>query len=167
MFFDTWTGLGRVALVGTCTFIAVVALLRVSGKRTLAKMNAFDLVVTVALGSAVATILLTNQVALVEGITALALLVLLQFLVAWLAVRSAAVRKAVKSTPAHLVRHGQLLAAALREHRVTEDEVYQAIRANGLGNLESIDAVVLETDGSFSVITRSDAGSRDALANVR
>ena len=52
MFLDTWSALGRVALVGTIAFVVVVVLLRLSGKRTLAKMNAFDLVVTVALGSA-------------------------------------------------------------------------------------------------------------------
>ena len=167
MFFDSWSDVGRVALVGTIAFLAVVIVLRMSGKRTLAKMNAFDLVVTVALGSTLATILLTQQVALLEGVAALAVLVTLQFLVAWLAVRSSAVRRAVKSSPAFLVRQGEILHTALRAHRVTEDEVHQAIRSNGLGDLQLIDSVVLETDGTFSVITKDSAGSRNALADVR
>ncbi|MFC4852689.1 DUF421 domain-containing protein [Actinophytocola glycyrrhizae] len=167
MFFDTWSAVGRIALVGTIAFVVVVAMLRLSGKRTLAKMNAFDLVVTVALGSTLATILLSQRVAVIEGVTALAVLVLLQFLVAWLAVRSTTVKKAVKSSPTFLVRRGQLLTAVLRDHRVSAEEVYQAVRANGLGDLESVDAVVLETDGSFSVITVGSAGSRGALADVR
>ncbi|MBB4912737.1 DUF421 domain-containing protein [Actinophytocola algeriensis] len=125
MFFDSWSGVGRVALLGALAYLAVVVALRLSGKRTLAKMNAFDLVVTVALGSTLATILLTQQVALLEGVTALAVLVVLQFLVAWLAARSSTVRKAVKSQPSYLLHRGRLLPEALRAHRVTEDEVHQ------------------------------------------
>jgi len=61
--------------------------LRVSGKRTLAKLNAFDFVVTVALGSTLATILLNSTVSWAEGAVALAVLAGLQFLVAVVASR--------------------------------------------------------------------------------
>ena len=60
MLFDSWAGLGRVVLIGTLAYGALVLLLRISGKRTLSKLNAFDLVVTVALGSTLATVLLSN-----------------------------------------------------------------------------------------------------------
>ena len=79
MFFQGWTGLWLV--VGTLAYIALVLLLRISGKRTLAKFNAFDFVVTVALGSTLATILLNNSIALAEGILALALLIGLQYVI--------------------------------------------------------------------------------------
>jgi uncharacterized membrane protein YcaP (DUF421 family) len=88
MFFDNWMGLGRVLVVGTLAYLALVLTLRVSGKRTLSKLNAFDLVVTVALGSTLATVLLTEDVALAEGILAFGLLALLKFVPAWLSVRS-------------------------------------------------------------------------------
>ena len=68
MFFDGWSGPLRVLAVGTCAYAALVLLLRCSGKRTLSKMNAFDLVVTVALGSTLATVLLSKGVALAEGV---------------------------------------------------------------------------------------------------
>ena len=61
MFFDTWIGLLRVLLVGTAAYAALILMLRVSGKPTLGKMNAFDLTVTVALGSAFATVVLENR----------------------------------------------------------------------------------------------------------
>ena len=51
MFFDDWNGLLRTVVVGILADIAIVVLLRITGKRTLSKMNAFDLIVTVALGS--------------------------------------------------------------------------------------------------------------------
>jgi hypothetical protein len=150
--FDGWEGIWRTALVGVLAYIALVVLLRVSGKRTLSKMNAFDLVVTVALGSTLATILLSSDVALAEGLTALAVLILMQFVIAWLSVRSERVSRLVKSEPALLVYQGQLLPDALRRERVVDKEVW---------------AVVLETDGSFTVVPTLAGPAQSTLRSVR
>lgn len=156
--FDGWTPLLRTLVVGTAAYVALVAILRISGKRTLAKMNAFDLVVTVALGSTLATILLSRDVSLAQGVAALALLVALQFAITWTSVRWRAVRALATGEPVLLVRNGELLPQALVRARVTEDEVHAALRGHGVGALERAAAVVLETDGSFSVIRREDVG---------
>ena len=87
MWFDSWSDALRVLLVGTAAYATLVVVLRVSGKRTLAKLNAFDFVVTVALGSTLATILLNSTVSWAEGAVALAVLAGLQFLVAVVASR--------------------------------------------------------------------------------
>jgi uncharacterized membrane protein YcaP (DUF421 family) len=120
----------------------------------------------VALGSTLATVLLPRDVALAEGATALALLVALQFAGTWLAVRSTPMGRLLKSTPTLLLRDGRPLREALRQQRVTEDEVYQAVRSQGHGDLGDIGAVVLETDGTFSVIPRAHAGASSALRGV-
>ena len=160
MFFDSWSGIGRVVLIGVLAYAAMVLLLRATGKRTLSKMNAFDLVVTVALGSTLATILLSKDVALAEGIAAFALLVLLQFAVTWSSVRSKALRSAVKSEPTLLFFDGRFLPDALKRERVTQDEAEAAVRQNGYASTEEIAAIVLETDGSLSVMSKPrDAGT--------
>jgi uncharacterized membrane protein YcaP (DUF421 family) len=156
MFFDGWSGLVRVLVVGTCAYIALLPLLRLSGKRTLAKLNAFDFVVTVALGSTLATVLLSSSVALVEGVTALALLVALQYAVAWASVRSRRVERLVKSSPTLLYRNG-FLHEAMRRERVTVDEVNQAARGQGHADLGTVGAVVLETDGTLSFLSETPA----------
>ena len=156
MFFDNWEGIVRTIIVGTLAYIGLVLLLRVSGKRTLSKLNAFDLVVTVALGSILATILLSEDVALAEGLTAYGLLIALQYVIAWLSVRSKTVRKLVKSEPTLLLYNGQFLDTALVEQRVTRAEVYAAIRAGGHARVENVQAVVLETDGSLTIVQSSD-----------
>jgi uncharacterized membrane protein YcaP (DUF421 family) len=166
MFFDTWQDLWRIGAVGALTYVLLVAVLRLSGKRTLAKMNAFDLVVTVALGSTLATILLSPDVSLAEGAAALILLVVLQLAATWLSVRWRSVPVLLKSTPTLLLRDGTFMGGAMRAQRVTDSEVYQAIRSQGFGDLSDVAAVVLETDGTFSVISRQRAGSRDALDDV-
>jgi uncharacterized membrane protein YcaP (DUF421 family) len=166
MFFDSWTGLARVLVVGALAYAALVALLRLSGKRTLSKMNAFDLVVTVALGSTLATVLLSKSVALVEGVLAFALLIGLQLAIAWLSIRSERFQGLIKAQPALLVHDGRFLEGALRRERVTREEVLAALRAQGMATVSEVDAVVLETDGSFSVLARAEVLGAGTLANV-
>lgn len=155
IFFDTWTSLGRVILVGALAYGGLVLMLRISGKRTLSKMNAFDLVVTVALGSTLATVLLNRSIPLAEGLAAFALLIGLQFVITWLSVRSDAVKNAVKSQPTVLVSRGTPLPDALKWQRVTMDEVQAALRQSGQSDLDHRTTVVLETDGSISVMRTS------------
>lgn len=152
-FFDGWTGPLRIILVGTVAYAGLIVLLRATGKRTLSKMNAFDLIVTVALGSTLATVLLDHTLPLAEGLTALALLVLLQYLITWASVRSGMVRSVVKSEPTLLVRDGHRLPAAMRRARVTPDEVDAALRQHGIAEITKARMVVLETDGSLSVVS--------------
>jgi uncharacterized membrane protein YcaP (DUF421 family) len=129
-------------------------LLRISGKRTLSKMNAFDLVVTVALGSTLATILLSKGTALAEGMAALILLIALQFVVTWSSMRAKWVSRIVKSEPALLVHRGEFLNSALHRERVTREEVLAAIRSSGAAAVNEVSAVVLETDGSLRVVSK-------------
>ena len=159
--FDDWLGVIRVVIVGTAGYIAMVVLLRISGKRTLSKMNSFDFIVTVALGSTLAALLLNSDVALVEGITAFALLIGLQFLVTWSSVRAPWVRRVVTGEPQLVALRGELLEGSLRRARVLPDEVRSALRARGFRFLDDVEAVVFETDGSFSVVGRT-AGSGDS-----
>jgi uncharacterized membrane protein YcaP (DUF421 family) len=167
MFFNGWDGLVRTLVVGALAYTALVAFLRVSGKRTLSKMNAFDLIVTVALGSTLATVLLSKDIALAEGVLAFALLILLQYVVTWLSVRVPWVRRAATGEPLLLLYRGHVLPAALRDSRVTQDEVRAALRASGLASLGEAAAVVLETDGSFSVIAEGESDDRSSLDGVR
>lgn len=167
MFFDSWSGLARVLIVGLFAYVALVALLRISGKRTLSKLNAFDLVVTVALGSTLATVLLSKDVPLLEGILAFALLICAQYIITALSVRSVAVRRFVKSEPRLLFHNGQMLQQALRRERVTENEILAVARASGYADMAKVGAVILETDGSFDVIGVIDAVEQSSLKDVK
>ncbi len=95
-------------------------------------MNAFDLVVAVALGSTLATILLSRDVALAEGTLGFAVLIALQFLVAWSSVRSDFIGRLIKSDPSLLYYRGDMLADALRGERVTPAEVRTAVRPQAI-----------------------------------
>jgi uncharacterized membrane protein YcaP (DUF421 family) len=167
MFFDGWTGLWRVLVVGTLAYAALIFLLRISGKRTLSKMNAFDLIVTVALGSTLANVLLSKEVALVEGVAGFFLLIGLQYGITWASVRFPRVESWVKAEPSLLHFRGRCLREAMRQQRVTEDELRAAVRERGIGSLEEVGAVVLETDGSLTVLKQAEGGEGSALEGVR
>jgi uncharacterized membrane protein YcaP (DUF421 family) len=164
MLFDDWNGLLRVLIVGTAAYVGLVALLRFTGKRTLSKMNAFDLIVTVALGSTLATVLLSRDVALAEGIVALVLLCALQYVVAYASTRSPRFQALVKAQPSLLYFRGRFLAGAMQSERVSEEEILAAIRDKGIAEPSTVDAVVLETDGSFSVVS---GGQEPVVASLR
>jgi uncharacterized membrane protein YcaP (DUF421 family) len=166
MFFNGWGTLLRTLIIGGIAYVALVVMLRLSGKRTLGKMNSFDLIVTVALGSTLATVLLTKEVALAEGTLALALLILLQLAITWLSVRTKLIRNLARAEPSLLFSQGEFLRDVMKGARVTESEVLQAIRSSGSLALGDIAAVVLETDGSFSVVNASDSQGKTSLDNV-
>lgn len=165
MFFESWTDLARVLIIGTLAYFSLVTILRVSGKRTLAKMAAFDLVVTVAFGSTLATVLLTKDVTLAEGILAFGVLAALQFIIAW-SLRFKGFRRVIKSEPRILLVNGKLDEKALKDERLTLADVTAAVRGVGIGSLENVAVVVLEVDGSLSVIENGKLGNASALKDL-
>lgn len=167
IFFDNWMVVLRTLIIGVLAYISLIILLRLSGKRTLSKMNAFDLVVTVALGSTLASILLSKDVALVQGVLAFALLIGLQFIITWSSMRANWVRRLVTGEPRLLFYHGQYLHESLHQARVAQEEINAAVRGHGFSSLADVEAVVLETDGSFSVVQRNGQTEATALAGIK
>jgi uncharacterized membrane protein YcaP (DUF421 family) len=151
-FFNGWEPLARTAVIGILAYVGLVLLLRISGKRTLSKMNAFDFVVTISLGSTLANVLLNRSVSLAQGLLALGLLIGLQFVVTWLSVRLPWVRRLVTGEPTLLFYRGEFLDDALRRARITRDELRAAARAAGLADAQDAEAIVMETDGSVSLV---------------
>ncbi len=123
--------------------------------------------VTVALGSTLATVLLTKDVALAEGVLAFTMLALLQWVVSRGSITNERFRKLVRAEPRLLVERGTYRQDAMARERVTSGEVDAAIRNAGIGRLAHVAAVVLETDGSLSVIADDGEGELTALRSVR
>lgn len=152
IFFQGWSGPVRILIVGALSYAALIVILRLTGKRTLSKLNAFDLVVTVALGSTLSTAILDRNTPLLDGLVAMGLLVLLQFAVTWTMVRKPSLRRLIRADPVLLMAGGEIRPETLRRERITEDEVLQAIRDSGGRTLTDADAVFLQSDGSMAVI---------------
>ncbi|MGP4077348.1 DUF421 domain-containing protein [Halobacillus sp. K22] len=166
MLFNGWSGIFRIIIMALTVYPALIFMLRISGKRTLSKMNMFDMVITVAIGSVVASIILSDKMTIAEGLTGLGMLILLQFVVTWLEVRSEGFTSMIKGEPQLLLYQGHYMEKALKQERVKKDEIRQAIRADGLASVEEVEAVVLETDGTFSVIKHKPHDGQSSLKEV-
>lgn len=166
IFFQTWDSLARTGIIGICSYLSLIFILRVVGNRTLSQLHAFDFIVTVALGSTLATVILNKDVALADGILALGLLVVLQLSISWLSVKYKTIRQFIKTEPRLIFYRGRYLDEQLNKSRLTKGEILQVIRENGVGTIEDVEAIVLETNGKFSVITKLRGQDNTVLENV-
>lgn len=167
IFFDNWGTLLRTLIIGVMAYVSLIALLRISGRRTLSKMNSFDFLVTVSLGSILAGVLLNQHTNLFQGGLAFAILIGLQYAVTWSSVRAPWIRNIITGEPAILLYKGSFLPSALKRARVTEDEIRAMVRLKGLDTLGEVEAVVLETDGSLSVVHKSGGSGASSLEGVK
>jgi uncharacterized membrane protein YcaP (DUF421 family) len=167
IFFDDWDSIMRTFIITILAYIFLIFFLRISGKRTLSKMNAFDFIVTVALGSTLATVMLNKDIALADGVLGFFLLIFLQFLITWLSARYKAISSLIKSTPTLLLYKGEMLKNIMLKERIDEDEIHAIVRDKGYPSIENIDAIVLETDGSLTVIKDTNSQENSSMEKVR
>jgi uncharacterized membrane protein YcaP (DUF421 family) len=163
--FQGWTPLLRTAIGTTVTYVALVVLLRIAGPRTLAKWYAFDLIVTVALGSTFANSVLSGNISVAQSPVGFVILIGLQFTIAFAVAHWSQLRVVVNPQPTLLLHQGRFIHDAMRSQRVAEADVRAAVRQHGIDRVEDVGAVVLEADGTFSVI-RQVRSYATALADI-
>jgi len=158
-FFAGWKPIVRIVVAGTAMYISLLVFLRLSGSRTIASMTVFDFVVTVAIGAAFGGSLTAKAIPLAEAVTAFALLVGLQYAVAWIGTRWPRFRRGVTNRPALLYFRGEFSQETMRDARLTETELRATVRKKGIGSMDDVEAIVLESAGDVSVITSVGDGS--------
>lgn len=167
LFFESWMSVVRVLVSGVITYVLLIILLRITGKRTLSDMNIFDFVITVAIGTTFSSTMVSKDVTIIDGLAALILLTVMQLIVAWFTVRGGALGRFIKSTPRVMFLDGQFDDDALRHERVSREEVFQAMRSRGISILQQVEAVILETNGNFSIIRKSDRSGTTTLPGMK
>lgn len=164
-----WNGWGpiiRIVIVGTVTYVWILFLLRLTGQRTLATMKAFDFIITIAMGAAFGRILTARQVPIAEAITTFLLLVLLQYSVAWMQARSNGFSKLVTSDPILLYHNGNYLQGMMRKQHIREHELLGVVRKENIASMEEVEAIILEADGTFSVLKRAAVAGRSTYEGL-
>lgn len=167
IYFDNFDSLWRVLAAVPVLYLAVVLFIRVSGKRSTSQMNSFDWIVTVAMGSLLASPILLKDVVVAEALLAIASLLALQWVVTAIVVRWDRAESLVKARPTLLVYRGEWLEAALRRERVTRQEVMAALRERGSPALKAVYAVVLESDARLSVLSMDECGDCDGVEVIQ
>lgn len=141
---------GTAALYG-----AVLVLVRVAGRRTLAQISAYDALVTIALGSVVATAALPARASVIDAVVVIVTLLVLQTLLGWLRQRFPLVQRLTDFAPMPILRSGQShLSTSPWSAQLTVDELASRLRQQGITDLSAVDLVVLEPDGKLSTFLK-------------
>lgn len=165
-FWGGWEPILRIIIVGTLTYFGIILILRVSGKRTLASMNAFDFIITITMGSAFGRILTARTISVAESLTAFLLLVLLQYLIAYLEIRSKFFHRLITSQPALLYYNGTFIEKNMRRERIRRNDLLGAVRKKKYAGLTDVEAIIMEPDGSFSIIGKSNHAGEKTYSQV-
>lgn len=165
LLFKDWESLWHIALCAAISYLTLFIFIRISGKRTLAKLNAFDFVVTVTLGSTLSSMILA-KVTIAEGCVALLVIIVLQYLLAFAAKKSHRLEKVINCSPTLLFYNGQFLEDAMEREVITTEEIYAEIRKYRLEHLNDVRAVVMELNGEITVVKKSEGTGVSSLEDI-
>ena len=146
---------------------AIILVVRLAGLRSFAKMSSFDFAVTVACGSLLASVVLNEDVSFLDGILAVATLLLAQVVVALGRMYLPPFKAAVDNSPLLLMDGSTILDANLAAGRVTRDDLIAKLREANVMNFSQVRAVVLETTGDISVLQGDGQLADGLMAGVR
>lgn len=154
---SSWEAALMTVVTAAGVYAAVILLTRAGGLRSFSKMSSFDFAVTVAIGSMIASTVLTRDPPLLRSAVGLGALYALQLGLARLRVAWNPVRRIVDNQPVLLMEHGQFHDAALTAVRVTRADIVAKLREANVLRLRDARAVVMESTGDISVLHTSDA----------
>jgi uncharacterized membrane protein YcaP (DUF421 family) len=157
------------AIVLRCAAIYLVLLfgLRLFGKREIGQFTLFDLVFVLLVANAVQPAMTGRDASLTGGFIIIGVLVLLNFLIAWLRIRVPALERVLQPRSVVLARDGAWDRAQLRRQGIDDEECLATLREHGLSSIEETQMVVLEADGSLSVVPKDKALHRGRRRKVR
>ncbi len=139
-------------------YVVLVVFLRLFGKRELAQLNPFDLVVLLSLSNTVQNAIIGEDNSVTGGVIGAFALLTINWLVMWLLYRTPAMNKAMEGEPATLIRDGKVDVAACKRERLTREELITALNRNGFNEPEDVALCVLEPNGTFFVKGKSPSG---------
>lgn len=144
--------LGLIALSAATMYAAILALTRLTGLRSFAQMSAFDFAMSVAVGSLLASTIISGSISLFEGAFGLGCLFLLQATIGLARERSSRVSNLVDNQPMLLMDGSEVLHENLAAARITSTDLLSKLRAANVSDFDEVHAVILETTGDVSVI---------------
>ncbi|CAM4282154.1 DUF421 domain-containing protein [Zobellia nedashkovskayae] len=150
-FVFSWDALFAICLTAVGIYITVIVMTRICGKRSFSKMSSFDFAMTVAVGSILATTILSKTVSLADGIVGIVVVYLLQMGAA-LARRNDTVKDLMDNKPLLLMDGETILEENLRKGRVAKSDLRAKLREANVTELSEVKAVIFETTGDISVL---------------
>jgi uncharacterized membrane protein YcaP (DUF421 family) len=143
----------------TVVFFVLWAIIRVSGRRTLGEMTAFDFVLFLIIGGSTQRAITGQDYSLINALLLVATFVTLDIGLSIVETRWPAMRPILNAQPMILVENGYLLTRRTRRARITEGNILEAARRlHGLERMEQIKFAILESTGAITIVPAVQAG---------
>ena len=143
-------------------YVVLWTLVRATGKRELAEMSSFEMVLLIVLGDVVQQAITQEDMSITGAVLAAGTLTLIVVATSYVAFRSKRFRSGVEGVPVIVISNGKLNQPAMRLERLTVEEIHSEARQHGIASIEQIRIGVLEADGRFSFITNEPETDVDA-----
>lgn len=148
-------GIGA-AIGRTLTFYAVLLLLlRIMGKREIAALSPFDLVVTIMIAELAALPMENPDITLLDALVPILTLTLAEIVVSYATLKSETVRLLLTGSPSIIIRGGEIIESEMRRVRYNLGDLMLQLRLKGVSNIADVEVAILETNGELSVILKS------------
>jgi uncharacterized membrane protein YcaP (DUF421 family) len=149
-------------------YVALLAILRLFGKREIGQFTLFDLVLILLVANAVQPAMTGTDTSLTGGLVIIVTLVATDRVVAVARGRLPWVKRILEATPTPIAQDGKWLPKAMDREDVTVEDAEMALREHGIANISDVEIAVLEADGSISVVPRDhDAAGRRPRRRLR
>jgi len=159
--------LWQIALRSLVIFVVFIVVLRVAGKRELGQFTLTDLVLILLVANAVQPAMTGPDTSLTGGLVIIVTLFLANLVLSWLRVRWRPAREFLEGQPTLLARDGQWNTEAMRRQGIDLDEAITALREHGVKDVTDTDLVMLEPDGTISVVPKEGGGLKKGRRRVR
>ena len=156
-----------IALRATAIFIALYLLVRLMGKRELAQLTPFELIVLVVIGDLIQQAVTQNDFSVTGAIIAIGTIAFLALAMSWASYLWPRAERLLEGEPRVIVRDGEILQGNLRRNRLTRSEIESEMRLAGIGKLTDVAWAILEPRGKLSFIQRSAEEKESAAAAER
>jgi uncharacterized membrane protein YcaP (DUF421 family) len=136
----------------TVLWLFVLIVMRALGRKELSQVSPFEFVLLVVIGDLIQQGVTEQDTSVTAAMLAVATLALLTISSSYIAFRWRQISPAVEGIPVVIIQNGRMLREVLQIERLTQDEVEDAAREQGIGDLRDVRLGVLEADGSFAFI---------------
>lgn len=136
-------------------YTAVVAVMRIMGKRQIGELQPFELVIAIMLSELAAVPMQETGTPLIHGLIPILTLMFLEIFLSYVTLKSRGFRKLVCGTASILIQHGQVVEEELRSQRFNLDDLMEELRLSGYLNISDIEYAILENSGKLSIIPKS------------
>ncbi len=149
--FHLHLSLGEKILRPLLVYLCLIGFLRLFGKRELAQLNPFDLVVLLSLANTVQNAIIGDDNSVTGGVIGAFSLLAVNWLLMNVLYRSPKLNAALEGSAAVLIRHGEVDQAAIRAEKLTSEEITTVLNRNGFSHPREVEICILEPNGSFYV----------------